>query len=88
MGGAQNDGQFRARLFPGGEAILSRMKKIPECLGVAISGSGPSMLAFARGNPQRVAIAMCRAFSESGVRSRFYVLDTDSEGAKVRGAGR
>lgn len=80
--------QFRARLFPGGEAILSRMKKIPECLGVAISGSGPSMLAFARGNPQRVAIAMCRAFSESGVRSRFFVLDTDNEGARVRGAKR
>lgn len=78
--------QFRARLFPGGEAILSRMKKIPECLGVAISGSGPSMLAFARGNPQRVAIAMCQAFSESGVRSRFFVLDTDIQGARARRA--
>lgn len=78
--------QFRARLFPGGEAILSRMKKIPECLGVAISGSGPSMLAFARGNPQRVAIAMCQAFSESGVRSRFFVLDTDMQGARARRA--
>ena len=77
--------QFRAKLFPGGEAILSRMKKIPECLGVAISGSGPSMLAFARGNPQRVAIAMCQAFSENGVRSRFFVLDTDIQGARVRG---
>ncbi|MFA0888633.1 MAG: homoserine kinase [Synergistales bacterium] len=77
--------QFRARLFPGGEAILARMKKIPECLGVAISGSGPSMLAFSRGNPQRVAIAMCQAFSESGVRSRFFVLDTDMQGARARG---
>ena len=80
--------QFRARLFPGGEAILERMGRIPECLGVAISGSGPSMLAFAKGNPQRVAIAMCRAFSESGVRSRFYVLDTDMQGARAREASR
>lgn len=78
--------QFRARLFPGGDAILTRMKKIPECLGVAISGSGPSMLAFARGNPQRVAIAMCQAFTESGVRSRFFVLDTDMQGARSRGS--
>jgi homoserine kinase len=80
--------QFRARLFPGGEAILNRMAKIPECLGVAISGSGPSMLAFARGNPQRVAIAMCQAFTESGVRSRFFVLDTDIQGARARGAAK
>lgn len=32
--------QFRARLFPGGEAILTRLSNVRECLGVAISGSG------------------------------------------------
>ncbi len=31
-----------------GEAILDEVRRIPQCSGVAISGSGPSVLAFAR----------------------------------------
>ncbi len=62
---------FRARLFPGGEAILEEVRRIPQCSGVAISGSGPSVLAFARGEAHRVAELMCSIFTRSGVRSRF-----------------
>jgi homoserine kinase len=75
--------QFRARLFPGGEAILEKVRSQKECLGVAISGSGPSVLAFVTGDPQPVAESMCRIFSEHGVRSRFFVLDVDDDGALV-----
>ncbi len=73
--------QFRARLFPGGETILDEVKSAPNCLGVAISGSGPSVLAMAKGSPRYVAEAMCRIFTRHGVRSRFFVLDVDEEGA-------
>lgn len=79
--------QFRAKLFPGGEEILSEIRKSPECMGVAISGSGPSMMAFVKGNPQGVAGRMCRIFSGNGVRSRFFVLDVDEAGAKLSGGG-
>lgn len=75
--------QFRAKLFPGGETILEKVRLHRECLGVAISGSGPSVLAFVKGNPQAVASTMCRVFSDHGVRSRFFVLDVDDEGARV-----
>lgn len=75
--------QFRAKLFPGGETILEKVRLHRECLGVAISGSGPSVLAFVKGNPQAVASTMCRVFSDHGVRSRFFVLDVDDEGAQV-----
>ncbi len=75
--------QFRARLFPGGEEILDRVRSVPGCLGVAISGSGPSVMAFARENVQEVAEAACRTFMEKGVRSRFFVLDIDENGAVV-----
>ncbi len=75
--------QFRAKLFPGGETILEKVRLHRECLGVAISGSGPSVLAFVKGNPEAVASTMCRVFSDHGVRSRFFVLDVDDEGATV-----
>ncbi len=74
---------FRARLFPGGEAILEEVRRIPQCAGVAISGSGPSMLAFARNEPHRVAELMCSVFSRFGVRSRFFVLASDDAGVAV-----
>jgi homoserine kinase len=43
--------QFRAKLFRGrGDSFGDR--KSPECMGVAISGSGPSMMAFVREIPR------------------------------------
>ncbi|MBC7322497.1 MAG: homoserine kinase [Acetomicrobium sp.] len=75
---------YRAKLFPGGEEILERVKSAPGCLGAAISGSGPSVLAFVRGNPTRTAKEMCSVFTEKGLRSRFFVLDVDQEGARIQ----
>ncbi|HOM24611.1 MAG TPA: hypothetical protein PLZ19_00265, partial [Thermosynergistes sp.] len=43
----------------------------------------PSVMAFARENVQEVAEAACRTFMEKGVRSRFFVLDIDENGAVV-----
>ncbi len=74
---------FRARLFPGGEAILEEVRKIPQCAGVAISGSGPSMLAFTSHDAHVVAELMCSIFSRYNVRSRFFVLSESAEGAKI-----
>ena len=74
---------FRAKLFPGGEEILEEVKHVKGCLGVAISGSGPSMLALTHGSPREVAEAMCRLFTRNNVRSRFFVLSVDEEGARV-----
>lgn len=74
---------FRSKLFPGGDRILDAVKTVRNCLGVAISGSGPSVLAIAQGTPGDVAEAMCRIFSENGVRSRFFVLNVDEEGASL-----
>jgi len=75
--------QYRSRLFSGGDVILSRVKEIPECISVAISGSGPSIIAFVNKAAQRVAEVMCRTFTEHGVRSQFFVLDGSASGARV-----
>lgn len=74
---------YRSKLFSGGEAIFASVREMPECLSVAISGSGPSVIALVNGATQRVAEAMCRTFTEHGVRSQFFVLDGSAQGAKV-----
>ncbi|ANZ44857.1 homoserine kinase [Cloacibacillus porcorum] len=74
---------YRSKLFSGGEVIFSRVEALPECLSVAISGSGPSVIALVKGTTQRVAEAMCRTFTEYGVRSQFFVLDGSAQGARV-----
>lgn len=75
--------QYRAKLFPGGEEVMNRVREIPDCLGVAISGSGPSIIALVRGKPRKVAETMCHTFSEHGVDSLFFVLEGNADGAKV-----
>lgn len=75
--------QYRAKLFPGGEEVMNRVREIPDCMGVAISGSGPSIIALVRGKPRKVAETMCHTFSEHGVDSLFFVLEGNADGAKV-----
>lgn len=74
---------YRSKLFSGGDVIFSRVESIPECISVAISGSGPSVLALVDGSPRRVAETMCKTFTEYGVRSQFFVLDGSASGARV-----
>ena len=74
---------YRSRLFPGGDVVLDRVRDIPGCLGVAISGSGPTVVALVRGGPGEVASKMCRTFSEHGVASQFFVLEGTAEGTKL-----
>ncbi|MDR1132647.1 MAG: homoserine kinase [Synergistaceae bacterium] len=75
--------RYRAKLFPGGDVIMDRVRDIPGCLGVAISGSGPSVIALSRGKPRKLAETMCRTFSEHGVASLFFVLEGSAGGAKI-----
>ena len=77
---------YRSSLFPGGTAILNRIRDLPDCLAVAISGSGPTMVALVRGAPGAVASEMCRTFSEHDVPSQFFVLRGSSVGTTLERA--
>ena len=81
--GRQAPPAVQEQALSGGEVIFSRVEALPECLSVAISGSGPSVIALVKGSTQRVAEAMCRTFTEHGVRSQFFVLDGSAQGARV-----
>lgn len=75
--------RYRSKLFAGGDVIFSRVEALPEALSVAISGSGATVIALVKGNPERVAETMCKTFTEYGVRSQFFVLDGSADGAKA-----
>ena len=74
---------YRSSLFPGGRDILDHIRGLPGCVAVAISGSGPTMVALVRGAPGTVASAMCRTFSEHDVPSQFFVLRGSSVGTTI-----
>ncbi len=71
---------YRAQLFPGGDVIMDRVRGKPGCVGVAISGSGPTVVALVQGAPGEVATEMCRTFSEHGLESQFFVLKGCAKG--------
>ena len=77
----------RARLFPGGEEILTHICRHPDCLATAISGSGPTMIAIVKGPAGQLAGEMCRIFTTGGVASHFFVLNSSPSGTVVERGG-
>ncbi|MCR4401236.1 MAG: homoserine kinase [Firmicutes bacterium] len=73
---------YRANLVPGLDNVLVAATRAG-ALGAALSGSGPSVVAFARTNPHSVAEAMLEAFGASGVACRTVVTRVCPRGAVV-----
>lgn len=71
---------YRASLMPGLREVLEM--KHPCLLGLCLSGAGPSILAFAKGNAPEVGDAICQILREKGVESNYSVLAPDNRGAK------
>lgn len=76
---------YRAPLAPGLAAVLelnSQTRDYPGLLGVAISGAGSSMVAFATDNCAGIASAMETRLANAGLRSRSLVLSVDNQGRR------
>ncbi|MDI7247114.1 MAG: homoserine kinase [Bacillota bacterium] len=73
---------YRADLTPGLTDVLAAARK-EGALGAALSGSGPSVLAFASHDPRAVAEAMAAAFAAHGVACRTVITRASSQGATV-----
>lgn len=78
---------YRAKKIPGlDEALALRM---PGLLGVALSGAGPSVLAFVRERSAAAVAARLRAcFTHAGVRAESHELRFAGRGASLRSSGR
>lgn len=75
---------YRSALIPGLEDVFEAALKAG-ALGVALSGSGPSVAAFCRGaDGEAIGEAMRRAFRKVGVTARTWIVRPATQGATVR----
>lgn len=70
----------RASLVPGLSDVLSFTH--PDLLGICLSGAGPSILAFIRGDGVAVGEAIRQTLEQKGVQAQPYLLAADNQGAK------
>ena len=73
---------YRLPLIPGMAAAFAAAYAAGAA-GVALSGAGPSLLAFAPDNHQAIAAAIQAAFAPAGLPSRAWILPVDAQGAQV-----
>lgn len=73
---------YRLPLVPGLESAFAAAYAAGAS-GVALSGAGPSLIAFAQQGHAQIASACQQAFSQAGLTSRAWVLAVATEGAIV-----
>jgi homoserine kinase len=73
---------YRAPLIPGLLGVFDAAREAGAA-GVAISGAGPSLIAFAPDGHEQIGQAMVAAFKDAGIAARALVLDVEREGARV-----
>ncbi len=73
---------FRQRLVPG-YAEVEAAARAAGAAAVALSGAGPSLVAFAAERHAEIAAAMQAAFERQGLASRSFILPVDAEGVKM-----
>ncbi len=72
---------YRQKLVPGIERALRLRHN--GLLGVAISGSGSSVIAFVRGHESEIARALQGIFADEGVETRVRMTSADNRGATI-----
>jgi homoserine kinase len=73
---------YRAKLIPGFEDAL-KLKEIPGLLGIALSGAGPSVLAFCKGHSAEIGEAIAGCFRKYAIAASARLLPVDDEGLKI-----
>lgn len=73
---------LRKQFIPGFDAVLEAARD-NKALGVAMSGAGPSIIAFTMDNTKELKAAMQEAFVSQEVNCRVYSLKADQHGATV-----
>ncbi len=73
---------YRKKLIPGYDAVVAEARKAGAG-AVALSGAGPSLVAFASDKHWDIASAMKAAFEANGLACRTFVLPVDRQGVQV-----
>jgi len=74
---------YRLKLFPGSEQAIEAAKAAGAA-AVAISGAGPSIIAFTSFNAEQIASDMAAAFQQAGISARPFALTPTARGARTR----
>ena len=86
---ALRDRLHQAHRLPHGPGLSEVLRmndeseKYPGLLGVAMSGAGSTMIAFATENLEEIGQAMTRRFLERGVQARALAVDVDNHGRNI-----
>jgi len=73
---------YREHLIPGMQKVFDAALH-KGALGVAISGAGPCLIAFAQDCCDQIGIEMIQAFASNHIKASYLILDIDTEGATV-----
>lgn len=73
---------YRAPLIPGMMEVFEA-GKAAGALGVAMSGAGPSLMAYTMDKAEQIGEAMVQAFRQHSISSRYLCLGVDYDGARV-----
>lgn len=74
---------YRLALIPGAEQAMDAARRAG-APAVALSGAGPSLIAFSSKRDPAIGEAMQRAFEEAGLQARIFPLRMSNHGAEVR----
>jgi homoserine kinase len=79
---------YRVSLVPGMREVLElgsgELRRIPGFLGLAISGSGPTVIALARENCDRIASCIKERFERADINCRSHILGIDGRGRVIQ----
>jgi homoserine kinase len=73
---------YRLSLIPGAQQAMEAAKEAGAA-AVALSGAGPSLIAFSARQDPAIGEAMQRAFEEAGLGTRVFPLKMSNHGAEV-----
>jgi homoserine kinase len=74
---------YRLPLIPGAQAAMEAARR-SGAAAVALSGAGPSLIAFSNGREEAIGMAMKEAFEQAGLHARIFYLRVSERGARVR----
>ena len=74
---------YREKLIPGMRDVFTAAKLVDKNVAVALSGAGPSIVAFCTDNSARIGESMQQAFRKHNINSRVMILNIDEKGALI-----
>jgi homoserine kinase len=74
---------YRIPLIPGAQSAMEAMKRAGAS-AVALSGAGPSLIAFSSKRDTAIDMAALRAFEQAGLKARVFKLKISRKGAQVQ----